>query len=300
MSLLQHPVRALEQVEWYLQNPSLEKFPGAMLLAAGNLARQVLEQVLFIIAFYSGMPRNRFLKPNGELRSVDTIIKRLGSVDPATGLSFFELGRRRGPRIAKFIRHRRSFDRWRQLTNEPSHFAHPSAGRRVRDRHIHDFVRRLRATFEEVDGYLVIAAMNEIRSRGAVKATLAPGPDNIPGVLVTVVLTPRHLVYENGQLGFKGPSSNVRVVPHDREVPYRWGKQVVVIQHSFGMSFATSFVTRSGNPVDFSSSSSLIGTFARDPMEHPALIRRLRALGFIVRKVATPNGFRIVVERNDV
>ena len=60
MSLLQHPLRALDQVEWYLDSPDKEQFPGAFLLAAGNLARQVLEQVLFILAFYSGMPRNKF------------------------------------------------------------------------------------------------------------------------------------------------------------------------------------------------------------------------------------------------
>jgi hypothetical protein len=288
MSLLQHPTRALEQIDWYLDNRSHEKFPGTFVLAAGNMARQVLEQLLFIVAFYIGMPRSKFPRPNGELGTVDRVIKALNDKHPTTLLPYHEHARRRGPRIAKFVRHRKSFDRWRKLTNEPSHFANPSAGRRVREKHIREFARRLQATFEDVDGYLVTAAINEIRSGGAVEAVLGPGPSNVPGILVTTVVTPRHLIFNDGRFGLKPSKFSVRVVPNDRELPYRWGKHVVLIQHSWGMTIAMRMKTRSGKLLAPSESmAQTFATFASDPRDLRALVRRLRQLGFRVRPDST-------------
>jgi len=172
MSLLQHPLRALDQVEWYLDTRDEEQFPGAFLLSAGNLARQVLEQVLFILAFYSGMPQNKFLKSSNELRTAGTILRALQETDTDTGRRFMELARRRGSRIRKFARFPRSLDRWRRLLNEPSHFSNPAAGRRTRDRDVRDFVRTFRDIFEEIDAYLITAAVNEIRTKGFIKAVL--------------------------------------------------------------------------------------------------------------------------------
>lgn len=86
MSLLQHPLKALDQVDWYLDNQDKELFPGAFLLSAGNLGRQVLEQVLFILAFYSGMPRKHFLKSSGEQLTAFTILKNLEKLIQRQGL----------------------------------------------------------------------------------------------------------------------------------------------------------------------------------------------------------------------
>ena len=58
MSLLQDPLKVLSQIEWYLTNQDKEIFPGAYVLSAGNLSRQLLEQILFILCFYSGLPKN--------------------------------------------------------------------------------------------------------------------------------------------------------------------------------------------------------------------------------------------------
>ena len=69
MSLLQSPQSALDQIEWYLDNRIQELFPGAYLLAAGNLSRQTLEQILFILAFYSGLPKTKYLKGGSQLRT---------------------------------------------------------------------------------------------------------------------------------------------------------------------------------------------------------------------------------------
>lgn len=104
MSLLQHPLKALDQVEWYLDNQDKELFPGAFLLSAGNLGRQILEQVLFILAFYSGMPRHKYLKSSGEQRAADTIFKNLQKIDPVSQVSYLAQSRLTGSRIKKFAR----------------------------------------------------------------------------------------------------------------------------------------------------------------------------------------------------
>ena len=100
MSILQDPVRALNQIEWYLSNRDSECFPGAFLLAAGNLCRQVLEQVLFVLAFYSGLPRNKYLSRNGQMHQAGHILKKLRQRDSTSGKTYFQLARDRGPRTS--------------------------------------------------------------------------------------------------------------------------------------------------------------------------------------------------------
>ena len=190
MSLLQHPLRALDQVDWYLNSSDNEVFPGAFLLAAGNLSRQVLEQVLFILAFYSRMPRNKFLKSSNELRTADTILKALQQNDPKTGRRYIDLARERGPRIKKFARFPRSLDRWRRILNEPSHFSNPAAGRKTREKDIREFATKLRNILEEVDGYLITAAVNEIRTNGFVEAVLDSGPEKTLGLSTLRLVAP--------------------------------------------------------------------------------------------------------------
>jgi hypothetical protein len=180
MSLLQHPLSALNQIKWYLDNRHVECFPGAFLLSAGNLARQVLEQVLFILAFYSGMPQNTFLKSNGKLRDAHHILVALREIDPATGLNYIEIARLRGPRIRKLARHVRSLDKWRRMFNEPSHFSNPGAQRKIREQNLRQFVDRLAANIEQIDGFLIIAAINELRSQGTVRAILGKDARNTP------------------------------------------------------------------------------------------------------------------------
>jgi hypothetical protein len=62
MGLLQDSKRTLAQINWYLGHTHLEQFPGAFEIAAGNLSRQLLEQVLFILCFFAGVPRRSFLR----------------------------------------------------------------------------------------------------------------------------------------------------------------------------------------------------------------------------------------------
>jgi len=187
MSLLQHPIRALDQVERYLNSSDDEEFPGAYLLAAGNLSRQVLEQVLFILAFYSRMPSKKFMKSS-----------------------------------------------------------------------------------------------NELRTKGFVKAILDSGPENKPGVELTVIVSPKLLDFKDGRFHLKSPQIPITVVPDSREVPYRWTKRVVLVQHSSGMNLQIQMMTRSGRPIDLSDIGSVLKTFAADPKDRLQLAKRLKQLGIDV------------------
>lgn len=281
MSLLQDPVRALDQVAWYLDSAEHERFAGAFLLAAGNLSRQILEQIAFILAFYAGVPRGAYLKPNGQLRALDTVLRSLAAVDPRTGKTYFALARLRGPRIRKFARHPRSLTRWRRLLNEPSHFANPATGRSVEERHLRAFVSFGRSLFEPVDGYLIVAAVNEIESGGTLRACLSPDARNIPGVEQTVRVKPRQIEFANGNFSLRTPVRYV-VVGGKGAKRLPWKRSVIVVQHAGGMALQARFVTASGCPLNMNSFSDILATFARDPIDRPALFRRLRRLGFTV------------------
>src|SRR6266508_233546 len=127
MSLLQNPLNTLDQIEWYLDNQRLERFPGAFVIAAGNLSRQVLEQILFVLAFYGGLPSAKYMKSSNKFRMASEILRELRRTNPTTGRTYFEEARRSGPRIRKFARFPRSLDKWRDEFNEPSHFRNPVA-----------------------------------------------------------------------------------------------------------------------------------------------------------------------------
>ena len=285
MSLLQHPLRTLDQIEWYLNSRDKELFPGAFLLSAGNLARQLLEQVLFILAFYSGMPRGKFLRTSNRLRTADTILRELQEKDPNTGCTYFELARRRGSRIRKFARFPKSLNRWRQLLNEPSHFSNPAAGRKIKEGHIRRFVSTFRGILEEVDGYLITAAVNELRSGGFIRAVLGNDSANTPGVEYRAVVTPNLITYKDGQFSMRAPGMPIQVVSNSQEVPYRWRKRVVVVQHSHGMALQCQMVTESGEPLNISNFQSVIDTFVNNPRDRQRLIRRMKKFGVTVELV---------------
>lgn len=279
MSLLQSPAQGLDQIDWYLANKSLEIFPGAFYLAAGNLCRQVLEQLLFVLAFYSGMPPTQFMKTNGELRTAGSVLKMLLEPAPLSSRTYLELARRRGARIRKFARYPRSLNRWRRLFNEPSHFRNPAANPRVKEREIASFSKRIRSILDDQDHYLITAAVNELKSRGRVKAVLGPDPENTPGVEIESVVTVSDIAFKGGRFSLKTPKIPIRVVPDSQEVPLRWSRTVILVQHSSGMSLRCRLVTRDGSPVDCSSLASMIRSLVTTTDDLEGLRRRLRRFG---------------------
>lgn len=276
MSLLQNPLKALAQIDWYLDNQNMESFPGAFVNAAGNLSRQVLEQILFILAFYSGMPSSKYMKTNRQLRTAGSIINSLRQVNSTSGRTYFEEARQRGSRIRKFARYPRSLDKWRNELNELSHFRNPATQRRIHEKHIRDFSKQMQMLFDDLDPYLITAAVNEILSKGRVRAILADDALNTPGAAVDIVVSPKHITVDNGSLALLSPNYPIHILPDDEEVPLRWSKAVIILQHSVGMKFQGRLITEKGELIDPSSLDSMLRSFARTDDERNKLQRHLR------------------------
>lgn len=278
MSLLQHPVRALDQIDWYLENSALEKFPHAFELAAGNLSRQLLEQVLFILAFYGDLPAHRYLRRDRRLQTAGRILDALLSRGPA-GEDYVRTAAARGSRIKKFARLRRRLRRWLRLLNEPSHYRNPAARRTLTREELSAFSHAMRQVFDENDSYLLIGAVNEIGSRGRVRAELGPEPGCYPHVVGKAVVRIRNLALINGTLGFTAPSMPLRVVPADREVSLRRWSMMLVVQHSKVPDLRIQMVTERGQPIDLSSLSATLMSIAPTKELQRKLHRRLRRIG---------------------
>lgn len=291
MSLLQSPERALNQIEWYLENRTEERFPGAFLLAAGNLCRQTLEQILFILAFYSGMPRNRYLRSDGSLQVAGRLLAALKEQSPG-GKTYYQLARKRGSRIRKFARYPRTLNKWRRLFNEPSHFRNPAARPRARERHIRDYVQRVRSLLESGDEHLIVAAFNELRSNGVLKAVIGPEPDCAPGLEQTVVVGPEDFVRDPAQnkLALVTPPMPYQVVPRDQEVRHQRLDMPIVLVDPVGMIFRIRMVTRTGRPVDISSLEAMIASVGETLEDRLALQGRFQELGYTLEFSQAPTG----------
>ena len=228
VSLLQDPVHVLDQIDWYLGNSALEKFPGAFELAAGNLARQLLEQSLFIIAFYSGCPQNRYLNRQRKLRTIGSILDGLKKPG-ARGEDLFRAARRRGSRVRKFANLRRRLDAWRSLLNEPSHYRKPDLKRQLTRERLEEIRDAMRATFDGHDAYLILAAVNDLCSNGSVRALLGPEPECVPVLAGVSIARIRDIAVAGGTLGLSAPRMPIRAVSPDRDVPLRHWRALVVV-----------------------------------------------------------------------
>lgn len=216
MGLLQDPQKALEQIEWYLDNAGLEVFPGAFEISAGSLCRQTLEQILFLMCFFSGMPHRKYMKADRTLRPAGNMLSALKNPDPRTGQTYFELARKAGPRIRKLARQPRSLERWRRELNETAHFT--ARNRCVDEERLRDFVRFARSCLDKNDKYAVVAAINEIFS-DTYKAVLGGGPDNMPGITRKCVIGPGSFqLDEEGRLTLKTPTFPLKIISSN-EVP---------------------------------------------------------------------------------
>ena len=279
MGLLQDPIKALEQAEWYLEQNQGERFPGAYELAAGNLCRQTLEQILFIPCFYSGMPRKSYFRVDRTLQTAGRLLKELDQFDPTTHKSYWELARRRGPRIRKFARQPRVLRAWQRKLNEPSHFS--LKFRAIGADRLKAFVSWVRQLFDTKDKYLIVAAVNELFSNGRFCATLSTDLENTPGISMKAVIGPKHLERdEHGHLALRSSFQGMQVIS-DTEIPRGpWPRQPVLVQHSVGIILGIQFVTRDGTSVDISNTGGILASLARTSGQRAALTRRLRELGF--------------------
>jgi len=282
MSLLQDPLKALDQVEWYLENTTQEMFPGAFFGAAGNLCRSILEQILFVLAVYGDLPTNRFMKTDRTLRTSGQVLPALRSSLPGLKKTYLDAARQRGARVQKFARWPRSLDRWRRLFNEPSHFRNPAARARTKREDLAQFVGRMRQVFDDRDHSLVLAAMNQVKSGGQIRAGLANDPDNSPTLEIRKTMRPRDLIATEHGVSFKTPSRPIRFLPKDQEIPIRWDSTPVLLQGMRGYKLRIIFLAEDGRPIDLSSSNKIVESLARLPGGRQRVERRLKKLGFSV------------------
>jgi hypothetical protein len=108
---------------------------------------------------------------------------------------------------------------------------------------------------------------------------------NTPGVGVYLPVGHRNLTRNNGGIRLETPEFPIRIIPDDRDVPIRWGRSVVLLQHSAGMSINEFMYREDGGPIDLSGPEALLRSFADTPENAKRLERRLQRLGFEVRRV---------------
>jgi hypothetical protein len=282
MSILQDPIAALDQADWYLQTSHLEKFPGAFELAAGNLCRQTLEQVLFILCFFSGMPHKLFMRSDRTLKVAGALFKQLDKIDSVSNKTYRELARTKSPRIRKFAMRFQTLRKWQRILNEPAHFS--TKFRTVDADRLSSYIQLARGWFDDKDKHLIVAALNEVLSHSRVQATIENDSDNTPGICWRVVVTAHNLERTvKGALALRGPEKPFLVIPENQVPRGTWPRIPVLVQHSVGISIGVQFVTKHGTPVDISNGEGVLRTFSSTPGERSYLSRRLRQLGLEVR-----------------
>ena len=126
------------------------------------------------------MPTSKYLKQDRSLRVSGHLITQLNKKDDNTGKSYFELARNRGARIRKFARWPKSLNKWRAILNESSHFS--TKFRKIDKNDLMSFINMASDLFDSKDKYLILGALNEIFSKGRVKALLMNDEDNSPGI----------------------------------------------------------------------------------------------------------------------
>lgn len=277
MALLQEPLKSLDQIEWYLENRRLEKFPEAFLIAAGNLCRQLTEQILFIICFYGGLPRNKYLKPDLRLKDARYVTAALGKAEPSSGRTYWEMARRRGARIRKFARLRRKFGRWRRLFNDPSHYSIPGHVRKIRVSDIEDFIKDVKPVLDNKDSALLVAAFNELLSHGKIVATMTDDPENSPAISKKVTVKISDLAWDGNAIGL--PGGLLEVLSSTEETRPRKVKDLVLVEGVAMPVVKHHFVTEHGNPIDLTNGQTFLASFVRSEKDIARLKRRFAKFG---------------------
>jgi hypothetical protein len=286
MSILQDPIRSIRQAEEYIRNADSGQFPEANEMAAGNLCRQLLEQVLFILCFYSRMPPQAFIRPDRSLKTAGKLLEELDKIDKITTKSYWQLARERSPRVAKFACRPKTLRKWSRLLNEPSHFS--LKYRKVSADKLLLFVTFIKSLFDESDWHLITVAINELFSNGRYTAQIGEFPQCTPGLMSRLVVSAYHLKKEaNGSLSIIVPGRSVKIIPADRIPRGPWPKLPVLIQGSSGIGIMFQLINKNGNPINLTNGQTILDTIAETIPQKRYLIGRLRKLGLSVKAIPT-------------
>lgn len=284
MALLQDPFKVLAQVEHYLGNQNADAFPGASLLSAGNLCRQIVEQIAFLLCVYGSVPKERFLKQDGRLKLLNQVLQALDTKDPSTSRTYWTVARRRGPRIAKYARLRAKLNKWRDWFNEPSHYSAPGHHRKIGEQHTREFVQAMRSVIDDKAFALIVAAYNEIMSDGSIRATLASDAANTPAISQTLIMRVRDIkVSPSGQLGIHFGRGPFQILPDDAEANPRKLKGPAVVRGQLAPVLTMQVVNEHGERVDLTNMETMLRSMMRSRRDVLRVQRRMRRLGFRLR-----------------
>ena len=295
MSILRDPIKVLDQIEWFLDNQQLEKFPGSYVCCAGNLSRQLLEQILFILSFYCCLPSKHYIKPNLQLRSLDQIWKSLQTINPKTQKNYIDTLKFLKPRLNKFSKLSKSINKWKNEFNESSHYRNPVIPSRTKEKHLRIFVQRLRPILDSKDSYLIIAAVNVILSRGKVMVGIGNDPMNTPFIIIKTVLSPEDLIVTRRKLEFKSKKYNVQIVPSDKEVSLlKWKNRVILVEGTNDMRMAVSFFSEDGIFLNMNSFKEVLKVLGSTPERKDRILARLNKIGINMNEIPDSDmGLRI-------
>jgi hypothetical protein len=281
LGLLQDPLAALDQAKWYIDNTNIEKFPGAFEIASGNLCRQTIEQILFILCHFSSMPSKKYLNKDRTLKTPWHMLNELGKAIPNTRKTYFQLARERGPRIKKFASRPRTLNKWRKILNESSHFT--LKHRKLNCDALNEYIYYANSLFDEKDKHLIMIALNELFSSGQFRAVLMSDKENTPGILMQSVVDIKNIERTSeGGVTLIGPSQSFHVVSSTDIPRGRWPKVPVLVQNSVGVSLCTQFIKKDKTPINFDNSGTLLNCFTSTPEETIRLVKHLRKIGFSV------------------
>jgi len=294
MSLLQNPIKVLDQIEWYLDNQSMEKFPGAFLRSSGNLSRQLLEQILFILAFYCKMPENKYMKTNRQLRTADIIWENLQKQNPITDRTYIEDARFSNPRIRKFARLSRSFNKWRRLFNETSHYQNPITSSHTKENDIRNFVTRLRRIIDTKDFHLILFAANELVSKGDVRVIIGDDAMNTPGLFHDLIVIPEIFSVVNKKITWHSKPYKMQVIPPNGELSQlKWkNNDIFILCETVRLGIRC--ITEDGELVDMENFSAILKALGKTPEARVKTTRYFKKMGIIVeyREITTSSAIQ--------
>ncbi|HOS83069.1 MAG TPA: hypothetical protein PK445_10135, partial [Methanolinea sp.] len=174
----------------------------------------------------------------------------------------------------------KSFNKWRLQFNEPSHYRNPITSPHTKEKHIREFVRRLRQIIDPMDSHLITAAANELLSNGKLKATIGDDALNTPGIIRDVIVTPRFFSVIDGKLTWREPGFKMQVIPADREIQQlNWKNQLILVQHTSNIRLAARFITEFGEPVDMNNLKNLLIAMGKTAEARKRLTRYFKKLG---------------------
>lgn len=239
-----------------------------------------MEQILFVLSFYGNLPHDQFIRRNGKLQTAGRILEGLRSRRPGSRRTHLQYARSLNPAVRHIARPARTLKRLINLLNEPSHFRNPATALRNTSEVV------LRKVGEELNAvvsvqlhYLIVAAVNEIRSSGRLRAVLQEGPGACVAVEQDLVLRPKHLFFRGGHLGFKSPRFPIRILSKDTRQRFGGARQLYMLQGHTGPALRGRFVSTDGKPIDLTNETTLLRSMGTTRGRRAALTRRLRSLG---------------------